>query len=312
MIAGEFFYDIPSNEAFCSRAPYPERQGDRAIKWPALGYALPKCMLTGANRCCWMVINLDAARGDVVGPFGLLMKTKTCVRCLGVVPVCAVSLLCSMSSYAQTPPNAPTSTASALPEPPPAPPQRTPPNAPIPPVNSMAPGAMPQAPWPMQRPSMWGPLVDGRMREEPYWYGKDLGLALASMDVGTLILLVSGQKDLQLFNYVNFAAAHVFMGPIFHWAYGYTGRGFGALALNTMLPLFGGFLGLGSGSSGGLIGLMAAGVLGAQAIDVFALAHGTQRISVDPPPRPTWRPTSVGIMPWVDSQRTGLSVIGQF
>lgn len=159
---------------------------------------------------------------------------------------------------------------------------------------------------------MWGPLVDGRIREEPYWYGKDLGLILAPVDVGTMLLLISGQNDVQIFAFANFAAAHVFMGPIFHWAYGYTGRGFGALTMNVMLPILGGLTGIGTGSEEGLILLSSIGFLSAQAIDIFVLAQGTQRTVVNTPPRPTWRPTSVGIMPWIDQQRTGLSVMGQF
>ncbi len=268
---------------------------------------------------------------------------KTYGRCLGVFLACGTSLLWATPIYAQTPPDAPTSTASALPEPPPPPPPHVPtstvsalpeppppppsmvtplptnppPVVPIPSVNPVAPVGnapvvMPQAPWPTRRPSMWGPLVDGRIREAPYWYGKDLGLVLAPMDVGTALMLISGQKELQVFGFANFAVAHVFMGPIFHWAYGYTGRGFGALALNTMLPILGGFTGIGLGSEEAVIAMTTVGFLGAQAIDVFLLAEGTQRIAVDAPRKATWRPTSVGIMPWIDSQRAGLSVIGQF
>lgn len=267
---------------------------------------------------------------------------KTYGRCLGVFLACGTSLLWATPIYAQTPPDAPTSTASALPEPPPPPPHvptstvsalpeppppppsmvtplptNPPPVVPIPSVSPAAPvgnapTVTPQAPLPTRRPSMWGPLVDGRIREVPYWYGKDLGLVLAPMDVGTVLLFISGQDQLQAFGAANFVVAHLFMGPIFHWAYGYTGRGFGALALNTMLPILGGLTGAAFGSDGEFFALTGLGILGAQAIDVFLLAEGTQRVSVDVPRKATWRPTSVGIMPWFDSQRTGLSVIGQF
>ncbi len=226
---------------------------------------------------------------------------------------------------AQSPP---VPTSSATPEAPKSPPEQAnppeqsatpaPPIVPrpeekLPPTNPPA-ATTPPVPmtWPVRRPSMWGPLVDGRIREEPYWYGKDLGLVLGAMDVGTALLLASGQKDIQVFGFANFAVAHVFMGPIFHWAYGYTARGFGALSLNVVLPILGGYVGTGSGSSEGLIALTAIGFLGAQAIDVFALAQGTQRISHMDPPRSAWRPASLGILPWMDQQRTGLSIVGQF
>lgn len=96
---------------------------------------------------------------------------------------------------------------------------------------------------------------------------------------------------------------HMLAGPINHWAHGYVGHGFVALAANVTLPAIG-FMG---GSESALAVLYCLGPLLDAAVSIVP-----DKVSVSHVQTAGWKPSSVTLVPMIDSQRRGLTLMGQF
>ncbi len=98
---------------------------------------------------------------------------------------------------------------------------------------------------------------------------------------------------------------HVMAGPINHWVHGNTGRGFAALGLNLAPPIVGYF-------AGGVVGLIPGLVVG-PIIDIAFLSTRSERVRhVSAQRAPAFMPSSIAIVPMMDANRKGISIIGQF
>ncbi len=114
-------------------------------------------------------------------------------------------------------------------------------------------------------------------------------------------------------------AGHVLSGPVVHWSHGHVGKGFASLGLNVGLPGIGlltGFAASGADAWGGLfLGLILGGIgyVAAPALDIGLLSTETVNAPARPPRGASaLLPSSIGVMPMLDQQRRGLSLIGQF
>lgn len=118
---------------------------------------------------------------------------------------------------------------------------------------------------------------------------------------------------------------HLFTGPIVHWSRGHLARGFGSLALYTLVPpvtcLMGGFMGSGiqleaeghndSGDGfavGAAVGL-AAGAISAAAIDIGYLAQDPPSARDEQSARAL--PMTLSVVPIVGANQWGVAVVGR-
>jgi hypothetical protein len=113
---------------------------------------------------------------------------------------------------------------------------------------------------------------------------------------------------------------HVFIGPIVHWAHGHSGKGFASLGINVGAPFAGALLGMGIGA-----GFQAAvdddsdvgwGALGGIVVGtcvgwVTATVLDTTLLSTEQVDAPSLE-AQIAVVPMVDANRFGLSLIGRF
>ncbi|MDI1444350.1 hypothetical protein [Polyangium sp. 6x1] len=118
-------------------------------------------------------------------------------------------------------------------------------------------------------------------------------------------------------------------GPIVHWSHGHAGKGFASLGMNIGGPLLSGLLGLGVGSAvqrgshdgsdfawgavGGLIIGAASGAVAATIVDTTVLS--TEDVNAGSAEAKVERgvvPASLALLPVVDVDRYGLSLVGRF
>ncbi len=148
------------------------------------------------------------------------------------------------------------------------------------------------------------------------WYGWKTIIGVAGSDLlavgGALTALGSSVGGAFLFVGLS---GHVVTGPIVHWSHGHIGKGFGSLGLNIGLPLLSGLIGsgvdAGAGSSGYMFTFAIVGYFVAPILDIAALSTE----EVDESPKKGSRlllPSSVAIVPMIDGNRRGLSIVGQF
>ncbi|MRG94139.1 hypothetical protein [Polyangium spumosum] len=217
------------------------------------------------------------------------------------------------------PPPAGTAANGASLPPPPAPPPGAAPYAPYPPgayppYPPYPPGAYPPPPngaW-GHNPALPGWSTAGSTRTVTRWYGWQ---TLIGVLAGDLITLVGQGSAVSYLGVVG----HVFSGPIVHWAHGNVGQGFASLGLNVGAPLGGGLIGMMAGAGDGLdaLGYAAIGALvgyfAAPIIDIAAMSTETVEVPNTPKKgaRALW-PSSVTVVPMMDQNRAGLSLVGQF
>jgi hypothetical protein len=163
---------------------------------------------------------------------------------------------------------------------------------------------------------MWGPgMVPIPMKRVTRWYGYQTAFAVVSADVLMASLLIGASPDYfaaRDFSQVAFFSAHVLTGPIVHWSHGYVLKGFGALAINVILPYAFSQFAVTS-EYYGAAALTGIGALGAQAIDILWLSRDTVSVpDTDPRGARALLPSSVAILPMIDEDRRGLSLVGRF
>jgi len=144
------------------------------------------------------------------------------------------------------------------------------------------------------------------------WYGWQTLIGVIASDLVAIV----GQGSVVTYLGV---AGHVFTGPIVHWAHGHVGQGFASLGLNAGLPLAGGLIGVVAGSGDGLAALgygaigVLVGALAAPALDISLLSTETVDAPIEPKKGArALLPSSVAVVPMVDQNRVGLSLVGQF
>jgi len=191
----------------------------------------------------------------------------------------------------------------------------------------------PLAPTPMPAPGWYS----GTSAEEGYrpptasrWYGWQTLIGVIGSDAVFLVGLgMDGRNhDLRLGTRAIGVIGHVMTAPIVHWSHGYAGRGFASLGMNVGGPLLGGLLGLGIGTAvqkatdsssdvawGALVGLIGGAATGAIAATIL----DTTLLSTEPlsPEKADARrrgvfPTSIALVPMLDIDRFGLSILGRF
>ncbi|MDI1484676.1 hypothetical protein [Polyangium sp. y55x31] len=208
---------------------------------------------------------------------------------------------------------APTPAADSTPAPAPDSAPAPPPLAAPPPA---PPGAMPP-PWMWRPPPQSNVLYPGWRLEEdlppgetdkPKWYGwqsligiiPSHGLALlGSFDNDTQFLLVVG------------AMGHALTSPIVHWVHGNAGRGFLSLGLNVGLPLLSYGVAASFRSTEMLLAAGLISLVGWPIVDTVVLSY-------EDPPRSKSKDKSAGlihsfgVVPMIDGDKKGLSLVGQF
>lgn len=245
------------------------------------------------------------------------------------------------ASTAPTPAPPPDASAAPTPAPPPPPPPGATPEGPVPTGNAAQPLPPPPAappgatPYPQPYPYNGAPppggfalppgqppppgwtFETGPKKMTRRWYGWQTLIGVLASD----LLLVAGAGT--PVSYVG-GMGHMLTGPIVHWAHGHVGQGFISLGLNVGLPLGGALVGIliysgGSSSSSGenwdvIIGAAMGTVLGAivaPVIDIAALS--TEEVPAkEKKGAQLLLPTSIGVLPMMDKDRKGLSLVGRF
>ncbi|MRG91865.1 hypothetical protein [Polyangium spumosum] len=197
--------------------------------------------------------------------------------------------------------------AAALAEPPQ-------PSSPAPPAPVTAPPPAERPPW-MRRPPQSPALYPGwRLEEaprpgetaEPQWYGwqslmgiiPSHGIALLGLTDNDLIPLI----------YLG-AAGHALTSPIVHWAHGNVGTGFLSLGVNIGAPLLGGMIAFETRSTGLLFTMGFLTIVGWPVVDTLLLSYEDAPKSKDKSARLI---DSFAVVPMLDGDRKGLSLVGQF
>ncbi|MDC3954336.1 hypothetical protein [Polyangium jinanense] len=198
-----------------------------------------------------------------------------------------------------TPAPAPDSISAPPPlaAPPPAPPGAAPPPwmwRPPPPAYGLYPG------WRLEedRPSK---ETDART-----WYGWQSLIGVIPSHA--LFAFSTFDNDLE-FLMVAGVLGHCLTSPIVHWAHGNVGRGFLSLGLNATLPLAGMALAFETGSTEMLIAAGLITIVGWPIVDTVALSYEEAPKSKD---KSTSLIHSFGVVPMIDSDTKGLSLVGQF
>lgn len=115
------------------------------------------------------------------------------------------------------------------------------------------------------------------------------------------------------------AGGHVLSGPIVHWSHGHVGKGFGSLGLTVGLPALGFLVGKGVESATQTdnrqvlysFTFAAIGYFAGPIIDMAALSTEEVPASTVKGSR-LLLPSSVAIVPMIDGNNRGLSIVGQF
>ncbi|MDI1448588.1 hypothetical protein [Polyangium sp. 6x1] len=233
-----------------------------------------------------------------------------------------------------SPPPAPPATTNVapLPSPPPAPPAAAPaaapeaaPEAAPAPAPAPAPLVAPPVPPGAQRPPPWawrapppayGPYPGWRLEEEApkssetnerTWYGWQSLLGI----IPSHGLAVVGVLDHDLYGLIVVGAlGHCFTSPIVHWVHGNTGRGFISLGMNAGLPILSSALINVASSADMFFGVALLAVVGWPIVDVAVLSYE------DPPSKSKEKTAgfidSFGVVPMIDREKKGLSLVGRF
>lgn len=173
--------------------------------------------------------------------------------------------------------------------------------------------------------SMWGSAMDPPSRKITRWYGWQQMIPLVAADVMFVAAWLNNSNiDGIRASLVIGPAVHLFAGPIVHWAHGDFEKGVKAFGMNLLLPgtailgitiglEVGAFRSIGSIGFPLMIGFSAVGFLGAQTFDIAYLSHETVRVPLDAPKNArTWLPSSIAVLPLVDTNTRGLMLAGQF
>lgn len=149
-------------------------------------------------------------------------------------------------------------------------------------------------------PSIWGPAA----KPQPFiqrWYGWQTLIAVGSADT----LMAASIPGPLAYAMIIGVPVHIMAGPINHWAHGNTGRGFAALGMNLAPPIVG-YL------AGGVIGLIP-GLFVGPIVDIAFLSTTAERVRhVSAQGAPAFMPSSMAIVPMIDANRKGFSIVGQF
>ncbi|MDI3291663.1 hypothetical protein QHF83_50600, partial [Polyangium sp. 15x6] len=224
-----------------------------------------------------------------------------------------------------SPPPAPPAAPAAAPDAAPAP-AAAPPAAPAPAPDSVfappplaapppaPPGAAPP-PWMWRSPPPayglypgWRLEEDRPTKETPdrTWYGWQSLIGV----IPSHALFAFGTFDNDLeFLMVAGALGHCLTSPIVHWAHGNVGRGFLSLGLNATLPLAGMALAFESGSTEMLIAAGLITIVGWPIVDTVVLSYDEAPKSKD---KSAGLIHSFGVVPMIDGEKKGLSLVGQF
>jgi len=227
------------------------------------------------------------------------------------------------------PPAEPPGASAESPVEPPVAPPVAPPAAPAePPAPKAPPAASPPpsyapVPRPVPSPSLYpGWRLEEDVKRSPEtlernWYGWQTLIGLVPSHLlftaGALSAFSSGWRngsDIMLYGGM---LGHVFSSPIIHWAHGKTGMGFGSLALNVATPTLG-FLTILSARSGDLIlPLGVVSVLTWPIIDIVAFSsEDPAEAKKDKDVKSALGIHSFGIIPMIEPDRKGLSLVGRF
>ena len=204
------------------------------------------------------------------------------------------------------PPAAPAPDPAAAPTSAPPAPLAAPPPAPL--------GARP--PW-MQRPpppGAYGPYPGWRLEEAPQpgeagerqWYGWQSLIGIIPSHGMSLLALY----DLDLLPLVAVGMiGHSLSSPIVHWVHGNVGRGFLSLGLNIGLPAVSYGIAAEFRSEEMLVGLGLLSIVGWPIIDTVVLSYEDAPKAKDKSARLI---DSFMVVPMIDGQKKGLSLVGQF
>lgn len=156
---------------------------------------------------------------------------------------------------------------------------------------------------PSPGPSIWGPVAEHKLPFFKKWYGWKTLLAVVPTDVLVIGSAFSGNSTFTSVSWAIGIPTHMLAGPINHWAHGYVGHGFVALAANVTLPA----VGLMGGSDAAIAVLYCLGPLLDAAVSIVP-----DKVSVSNVQTAGWKPSSVTLVPMIDGQRRGLALMGQF
>lgn len=164
-------------------------------------------------------------------------------------------------------------------------------------------------PYPTNQQGAYPPPWGWAPRPAPVttWYGWQ---TLIGVLAGDALTLIGGSFNNSPMIYIG-VGAHVFTGPIVHWAHGNAGKGFISLGLNLGIPTIGAL----SSVVLGYYGLILAGIgyLAAPTLDMALLSTETvDGPATAPKGARVLLPSSVGIMPMLDPNRRGLMLVGRF
>lgn len=163
-------------------------------------------------------------------------------------------------------------------------------------------------PYPPNQQGTYAPPWGWAPRPAPVttWYGWQ---TLIGVVAGDALTLIGGSFNNSPMLYIG-VGAHVFTGPIVQWAHGNAGKGFISLGLNLGIPAIGAL----SSVVLGYYGVILAGIgyLAAPTLDMALLSTETAEAPTVPKGARLLLPSSVGIMPMLDANRRGLTLIGRF
>ena len=175
----------------------------------------------------------------------------------------------------------------------------------------------------MQRPPPWayGPYPGWRLEEDVkasetptrQWYGGKTLLGLIPSDVVFFLgymLAFSSRKteDLGVGMVGLGVAGHCLAAPIVHWVHGNVGRGFLSLGLNMGLPFVGAAIADGLDMGDLTVPLVVLSVIAWPVVDIAVLSYEEPA----PKRKRTSAMPSFTVLPMVDRDRQGLSLVGQF
>ncbi|MBK9264681.1 MAG: hypothetical protein IPM54_33475 [Polyangiaceae bacterium] len=125
--------------------------------------------------------------------------------------------------------------------------------------------------------------------------------------------LYTGNDSLVLGGVAALLPIHMLTGPMIHCMHGMCIRGLTAFANNWSMsgvPYMAGAL---TGNGTLTVTLATLGVLAAQAFDIFEFSYEPwDKPMAERHGRRVWLPSSIGIVPMIEGNRQGVSIIGRF
>lgn len=157
---------------------------------------------------------------------------------------------------------------------------------------------------------MWGSVPVGRQREISKWYGWQTILPLLLVDLNTVAVFATENKVFVYTGYLPWLPLHIASGSVVHLAHGRVGTSFLSLGLTTASTTLGWVAGL--AFRGELI-TGAIGLLGMNIVDIAVLSREKKRVSVDKPRGAQLvLPSSIHLLPMLESNARGMSIVGMF